>query len=665
MTADAPTYVVLDLETFNETHDVKALGAWAYSKHRNTGVHCAVAAVVSAGTARYYSWIPGGGAWHPDVGDALAAGAVPVAHNIAFELAMTRNNPDTRTWPWRNIDPGRWHDTMHRALAAGLPGSLEGAASVFKGLPQKDMEGNKLMKRLAKRPVLAGDQRQRLLAYCLRDVQVTVALLERLPALSPFEAAVVEEDRRIAMRGVRIDVDFATQLARLVRAETAWLEGRLFELTETLAAETPKGLATWLQTQGAVIPKRHRKATGKVSESVDKKARAEIAKQPALSPAGREALVVKDQLARAASLSKLHRMRTVVDATDQRLRFALRYYQAHTGRWSSEGVQVHNLRRSDASPEELDVWRQAASDGSLVDMRYWGYPLDIMSQLLRGCFVAAEGHEFLGGDWNAIEARVLAWLAGQTDVLQTFERGEDIYMAEARASGSEDRQYGKVQVLALGYGMGTKTLVESAAGYKVVLTPREAHRTLTSWRQRRGAIVQFWKDCEQAFGNALDHPGHTFGVGWLQFRVTGPVLRIILPSGRALHYWHPHHAVASRKMEVFDEDTGGFVTKTKQVAELRFWAAGKRGMESESTYGGKLAENITQAVARDILAHATLTLRAHTLPVVLHVHDSVLVEVPTGARSLDELRRVLVTPPRWAPGLPLDAKCYRSTRFKG
>ena len=294
-------------------------------------------------------------------------------------------------------------------------------------------------------------------------------------------------------------------------------------------------------------------------------------------------------------------------------------------------------------------------------------PLEAVSWSLRSMICAAPGKELIAADWSAIEARVVAWLAGQADVLAVFARGEDIYVKAAADVGSKNRQLGKVCTLALGYGMGVLTFISTAAGYNIGLAPKEARRIQKAWRDANSAIVGFWKAIEEAAKLAIEQPGTVFTAGKIRAVSSKGCLGLVLPSGRTLRYWKPSVVMAKRKIQVVDDD-GVIEEKEIEREEIRFFtmAQDKSSMAEESTYGGKLAENATQAVARDLLAAATVRVdRVKPYEIVMHVHDSLAAEVPAGAGDVDEFCRLLATPPPWAGGLPLAAEGYRSRYFRG
>jgi DNA polymerase len=298
-------------------------------------------------------------------------------------------------------------------------------------------------------------------------------------------------------------------------------------------------------------------------------------------------------------------------------------------------------------------------------------PLEAMSNTLRSTVCAAPGHELIGGDFAAIEARVLAWLAGQQDVLDVLaDPKRDLYVEDAKAVGSDNRQLGKTMRLALGYGMGPIKFATTAAAAGIQLPLKEARRLTLLWRRANPAIADFndgiWYRLGQACFDAVKTPGVTHDVGpFLKVAATRTCLLVQLPSGRAIRYWRPAVRMVKKTVQTVNEE-GEIVEVERESNELQFFVPSRNAVDMtvERTYGGKLTENITQAVARDLLADA-ITRLDPLYPVVVHVHDSIASEVPEGTGSIEEFNRLMSEVPPWAPGLPVKCDVYRDRRFRG
>ena len=545
-------------------------------------------------------------------------------------------------------------DTMVLAYTVGLPGKLE-KLGVALGLPddlQKLKRGRALINRFCK-PAPKNHKADRydrythpeewdeFVGYGLQDVVAMREIYRRIPRhnFTDLERRFWMMDQRINDRGVRVDM-------RLVKAAIKLAEDRQSEVTEEIQ------YTTW----GAVD--KHTK-----SEAIKTYCREAGVHMPDLTKETVEATLLRGELpddvrrllqlrleANKATVSKYTAMGART-SQDGRLRGGFQYGGAkRTMRWAGRGVQLHNLARP---PLWLD--QTVAVDavlGGYVDVLYPD-PLDVVKGVVRGAFIPAKGCTFPVSDLSNIEGRVTAWVCGEEWKLQAFRDfdagiGPDIYVKTFSESfhklidevTKDDRQIGKVQELAGGYQgwIGAWRTFEESFGLDP-LPEEEVVEIMGSWRDAHPATRRTWKNLEEAWKAALDNPGCAYTVGkHLTFRYykKRDLMAVWLPSGRFVPYLHPRA-------------TGG---------SLRFKGENDKGMWTWiDTYGGKLLENIVQAIARDILACAMLDLENMGYNIVLHVHDEALLEVPVqdAEEALDDLNAALVTPREWAPGLPLAA----------
>lgn len=668
----------LDIETCSAASITD--GAWAYAEHPSTRVWC-----VSYALAEGRDDTRIDGTWRPGepvpfwLVQHVEAGGELLAHNASFEQAVWRYilGPQ-HGWPTPRVE--QWRDTQVSAALANLPIDLDTLAKVFRGAPKKDNDGAALMRRLAKVTEHAGRfvyptptdaELARLVDYCEADVAATLWLWWRLPRVPKGELALWHEDQRINQAGVTIDAELVARAAQVANQRRDLLDQDVFGMTrsEVDSSRSTPALKSWLKALGVALPtvaRKNTKGETVTTESLDKGSVAGLLSDDSLDATVREILERRVEANKLTSLAKLKRVPGMLNS-DGRVRGMFRFAKAHTGRWASSGVQLHNLPKN-----QLDDAREARVRDCIMRrdlpalLLTEDRPLDTMSQLLRSMVVAPAGREFIGADFSAIEARGVAWLAGATGVLETFHRGEDVYVKAAADIGSDNRHLGKVCVLALGYGMGVLKFIDTAAKAPVPihLSRKEARRIVRAWREANPEIVQFWAELEGACHQAVEEPGTVLHVGFLTVRADENCLRVVLPSGRSIRYWQPRVVTTAKSMTTVDED-GELVDVEFESRELRFTNYGSGRPMPDSTYGGKLVENATQAVARDLLGNSLRQLRANGFDVVLHVHDSIVAEVDTGARSVDEFCYRMTELPAWAAGFPLAAEGYRNTRFKG
>lgn len=657
----------LDFETRSSTSP-KLVGADAYAAHPSTTVLCAVFGLSSGpGKLEHLErWYPGQDlpAW---AHEHIVSGLPVVAHNAGFERAICRYV----VTGWPEIPVEQWIDTMALAAAASLPRSLAGVGAALGCEVQKDDEGHDLMKILcvADNPEPTPEQLERLAQYCEIDVRAMIEIYWRLPKQGLREAAIRRADAVINERGFAVDTDLVRGMQAIVRTRKSSLAKVMWDSTGDLIKPTAvPPLIRWLEEQNITVPVTRKKrpdGTIQSSVSLDRASIVTLLAEPGLPAEVRAVLNARLEGSKLTSLSKLQAVTNRL-SPDGRLRGALLYHGAHTGRWSSMGFQVHNLPKCKLK-DKLDPMRSAILTGSYEQARsVVDDVLAGLSQSLRSTIVAPEGKVLLGADYNAIEARVLAWLAGQQDVLDIFAAGRDIYMEDANRIGSQDRDgIGKCQRLGLGYGMGAVQFISSAASFGITLEPKEARRIVKLWREANGAIVQMWRDIEDAFKTCIKDPKAKVRVGsHLEVRGSRACVQLILPSGRALHYWRPSIQTRVRRIKVVDED-GSIKDKEVELQEIRFFTGDWHEMVEDTTYAGKLAENATQAVARDVMGSAIVALESYDLPVVVHVHDCIIAEVDESKSDPDFFRAVLERPATWCRDLPMVAKPYTSKYFRG
>lgn len=571
-----------------------------------------------------------------------------IAHNNAFERTALGKHLG------HYLPPEEWTDTMVLAAMNGLPMSLEAAGAALRISDQKLDTGTSLINYFCKpcKPTIANGGRtrnlrehapekwERFCEYCARDVVAMRHIYRRLQSfpVTDFERRVWCLDARINERGVLVDTDLA---AAALDVDETFTAEHFAEMKRLTGLENPNSVAQlkdWLETVGLSC------------ESLNKAALSDLKKQ-ATDPTTRRVLELRQMLGKTST--KKYEAMTAAVGRDRRVRGLLQYYGAgRTGRWAGRLVQVQNLPQNHLA--DIGNVRELVRSKDLdsLELCFDNVP-DVLSQLIRTAFVAKPGHTFLVSDYAAIEARVIAYLAGERWRMDVFAKGGDIYCSSAaqmfkvpvekHGVNGHLRQKGKIAELACGYGGGIGALKAFGAD-KMGLTEEEMQSIVDQWRQASPTIPRFWRDAENAAKRALNNRGCVFALPCgVKYRADRDALRCRLPSGRLLTYWGAQ----------IDPHNGGIVFMA-QNQTTRKW-------EKADTWGGKLVENIVQAVARDCLAVALLRLDEAGYQITFHVHDEIIAEAPEGSRW-EDMADIMGLPIDWAPGLLLRGDGY-STPF--
>ena len=569
------------------------------------------------------------------------------AHNNAFERTALGKHFG------RYMPPEEWSDTMILAAMNGLPMSLEAAGAALQITDQKLDTGKALINYFCKpcKPTIANGGRTRNLPhhapekwenfkeYGRVDVVAERQIYRRLQRfpIPDWERKVWHLDARINEGGVLIDRDFADAAVHVDEDFGATHRAEMQRLTGLDNPNSVAQLKDWLGAVGVDV------------ESLNKATVSDL-KSQVKDPTIRRVLQLRQLLGKTST--KKYQAMQAAACKDDRIRGVLQYYGAgRTGRWAGRLVQLQNLPQNHL--DEIGLVRELVRDRDLetLEMIFDNVP-DVLSQLIRTAFIAKPGHTFLVADYAAIEARVIAYLAGEQWRMDVFAQGGDIYCSSAsqmfkvpvekHGINGHLRQKGKIAELACGYGGGVGALKAFGAD-KMGLSEEEMQTIVTQWRAASPTIPRFWRNAETAAKGALENPGRPFtlpcGVRYIRDR---NALRCTLPSGRNLTYWGAHL------------DNEGNICFMGQNQTTRKW-------EKTETWGGKLVENIVQAFARDCLAVALLRIAEAGFRIVFHVHDEVVVEAPEGTRW-EEVAEIMGRPIEWAPGLLLRGDGYE-TKF--
>ncbi len=643
-------HISIDFET-TSCVDLRKAGAWRYAKDPSTRV-IVIAWSINGGPVKS---VAGNITTLPDeVREAIKAGAIIHAWNAGFEQAFLEG------FFGLIIAPEQYSCTMQRALYAGLPGSLDEAGRALKLDVRKDKEGHALMMRMS-RPRSTDPLRwwheddpaklSRLQLYCEQDVRTELAIAAEIPELPDHEKLVSTIDRKANNHGVRIDraaigamLDIANSAAKDLNAEITQISNGQVTNAGTQTAK----LIAWL---GEFAP-----------PTLAKNDVTEALKRDDLPAHYRRALEIR-QLVAKASVKKLNAMLNCVD-NDDAVRGLLQYSGAgRTHRWAGRLIQVQNFPRpSIKKPEKAidHIMRGIDLDGLRA---FHGEPLDVVSSCLRGMLIPRPGYAFIDFDLSSIEARMVAWLAGQNDVLRVFERGEDVYVYTQKKLGLNSRQEGKVAVLGLGYGMGAAKFVATAAGYGLSFDDDFAQKIVSDWREANNKISSLWwttdrcaKETIRAAQSAANKSARISVNSLISLSVRparngDPLLTIRLPSGNHLFYRNVGLEAGEKGDQIVYD---GVDQTTKKWSRQR-------------TYGGKLVENITQAAARDVIADMLMRIDATPAAgkLVTTVHDQILTEAPIAdaAAACVAVNEIMNTAPAWANGCPIGAEGGVKMRF--
>ena len=588
----------------------------------------------------------------------IAALTDPDVLKTAFNAAFERICLTKYLGLSKPLDPAQWQCTMVLAARMGLPLSLGQCGEVLHLAEGKMTEGKALIRYFSvpgkngKRhlPADAPDKWQTFKDYNNRDVDVEQAIRKRVRRLQPaaFDELLYIADQEINDRGVMIDQVLVDAAARFDDEYKAELLKQAQEMTGMENPNSPAQIKDWIS-----------QVTGFTVASLNKKNLDDLEKQLIYWPKAQQVLAIRREMGKTSN-KKYSAMQTCV-CKDGRIHGLLQFCgAARTGRWAGRLVQVQNLPQNHL--ESLDYARYLVKQGDLdeFEMNY-GNVTQVLSELIRTAFIAAPGHTFHVCDFSAIEARVIAWLAGEEWVLDVFRSNGDIYCANAsrmfkvpvekHGQNAALRQKGKIATLALGYGGGVSAL-EAMDGSKLGLTEDEEKEIVKLWRDSNPRIVKMWGIIEKAAISAIKtgksvtvHRGIQVGRRW-------GMLTITLPSGRTICY--PRAVIETEYNDGWRGD--------HEIIEYEGLNQTTKKWGSIRTYGGKLTENIVQAVARDILGIVILRAREKGLPVVFHIHDEIIVEA-TPDQTLDQVEALFSEPIDWCRDLPLKGAGYSTPYY--
>ena len=690
--------VHLDFESRSEA-DIWAVGAYEYSRHPSTEVLCICYTVND-------DWIRTIRRENIKVNEfdtylynlAANPNAIFVAHNAFFEQCMWKNIM-VEKYGFPHIPIHRWRCSAAMASSHGLPKALANAAKELELAHQKDLAGKKIMLKLAKprKPTKTNSAKwnedpadfEKLYAYCVDDVETERAIDKVLPDLNPTEQQVWFIDQYMNGNGVPVDMELVGKAIEFATEYSERLNNELREITNGAVDRHSMRdrFLNWLSSQGLVLPNFTESTVSKIYET-----------RTDLPGHIRRALQIKLLLAKS-SVRKYEAFKNAT-STDGRLRDILVYHSASTGRWGGKLVQLQNLPRG-VKGIDSNAAADCIRDLDLQTFEMF-YP-DVMGALstcVRSVITAEEGKELFVADYSAIEARGIAWLANQEDLLDAFRNGECVYCKAAtqiygykcqKEENPYERQVGKTAILALGYQGGIAAFGTMANNYKLDLEPlydiiwptatdeekNNAERMYAMysskativlpygagiaadiikqrWRKANPQIVKFWAEQEAGAIEAVQFRGRLVQAGRMYYQVVGDFLYCRLPSGRMLAYHRP-------ELKVTETAWG------TEKAQLRYMTVDSQTQKyiRVASYGGKLAENITQAVCRDIMAEAMLrTYASGKYELLVTVHDEEVTQADPRIASVEELCQIMCVRPKWALDFPITAEGWHGKRYK-
>lgn len=579
---------------------------------------------------------------------------VKTAYNAQFErvcLSRYLKLPDGEY-----LNPQSWYCTAVQAAELALPLSLADVGSVLGLERQKMTEGKELIKYFCvpckptksngnctrNRPCHDINKWETFKKYCMRDVDVERQIADKLKMypISDEEHRLYVLDQIINDRGVLVDSELAEQAVKLNSIQTAVAVEQAYMITGLENPNSVTQLKQWLKEKGVEIESLSKKSVKSLADETD----------------GDVSEMLKLRLLMAKTSVKKYEAVIRSVCSDNRVHGMMRFCGANrTGRWSGNILQPQNLPQNHLP--DLTLARDIVKDGDfeMLDMMFGNVP-NVLSELIRTVLIPKPNHRFIVADFSAIEARVLAWIAGEQWRIDTFKNGGDIYCASAskmfkvpvekHGVNGELRQKGKISELACGYG-GSVGALKNMGAVEMGVQENELQGLINDWRNANPHIVRFWYEVGNAAMKAIKEKT-TVPLGKLVFAYERGILFIRLPSGRRLSYIKPR--IGTNRF-------GGDSITYMGINSAKKW-------DRLETFGGKLTENIVQGTARDLLANALINAANAGYDTVFHVHDEIICEVPNGYGSVDELCKLMYIKPEWADGLPLNADGFECEYYK-
>ena len=633
----------LDFETRAEI-DISKSGAWMYSIHPGTTILCMAYAINGEPVKLITTFEK----CPFDIADNIFT-----AHNASFEFYVWHNIL-VRQFNWPEVPLRQWRCTATMAASHALPRSLEDVSTALELDIQKDMEGKRTMLKLSKprRPSKTNPsvwhEKQKdyniLYEYCKQDVEVERLIYKTLRPLNNKEQEIWFLDQEINMRGVQIDVHGVEDALFMIEKYKNECENEVTILTDNYLHNVNQRNRTmdWVRSQGVDMPNMTQSTV--ILTLTNCKLPGNV----------RRLLEIRQQLSKT-STAKYQALNIATDMNG-RLRDLLLYHAASTGRWGGRMFQPQNLPRGSVKNVDECIEILSTRDIHTLKKRYSDV-MGAISSCIRGMIVAKEGHDLIVADYSSIESRIVLWLANDEAGLEKYRNKVDLYVDMAMRIyrkndiSEKERHLGKTTILGCSYGMGHKRFKETCKSQGLEITEETAELAVWAYRQMYKLVPQMWYNQEKAAIKAVKSR-KLISCGRVKWGVVGEFLYCRLPSGRCLAYHKPEVVEVKKFNEAKEQLT---YLGTNSITSK---------YERQGTWGGKLVENITQAVARDVLAEAMIRCEKAGYKIVLSVHDELVAEVPVGFGSVEEFINLMTDLPLWAAGCPIEAEGWRGKRYK-
>lgn len=649
----------LDFETRSECN-IWDCGAWVYSQHPSTEILCLAYAIddgpVKIWTHDDFKYQKNLGWPDDELMKAIQDGQLICAHNALFEESIWQNIM-VPLYDCPQVPIKQWRCTMAKALARSLPRSLKDVGRALNASILKSDEGYRVMMKLCK-PRTDGswyesdEDMGKLYDYCAQDVEAERCIDQMLPDLTKDEQNIWFLDQLINRRGIYVDKNAITCAIQVSDAYASHIK----ELVEDVSAGVLDGVSRrmavleWCRSQGVSI------------EGYTKSDVKSVLERASLPEAVRTVLEAKLQLGKTS----VTKYKTMLEScsSDSRIRDLFIYHGASTGRWAGKLIQIQNLPKGVVKDTDtaIEIMKQSTPEEFEI---FYPDVMDALSSCIRGMIIAAPGHQLMVADYAAIEARVVMWLAGEEYGLKQFRefdegRGAEPYIIMAQniynrtdiSKKGIERQLGKTAILGCGFGMGDTKFLATCHAWGIPIPESLAKKSVETYRSIYSRVRDSWYAQENAAIRAVK-TNESVDCGHVQWSVINNALLCRLPSGRSL---------------VYNDPTLEYVQTPWKESKLALHFMGVNGVtkkwEREHTYGGKLVENITQAVARDIMASAMFRAEKAGYRVAFSVHDEIVSEVPNGFGSIKEFEEILCALPMWAKDCPITAKGFVTNRYR-